>query len=55
MKTTKPDQKRANLAFIAIVIAGYLLGFLIKRVPIGLVIGLVLGIFASMMIRRRGK
>ncbi|MBA2499887.1 MAG: hypothetical protein H0V30_09195 [Chitinophagaceae bacterium] len=55
MNTSKPDRKRANFAFIAIVIAGYLLGFLIKRVPIGLIIGLVLGIFASMMIRRRQK
>ena len=53
MKTTKPDQKRANIAFIAIVIAGYILGFLIKKVQIGLIIGLVLGVLASMMIRSR--
>ncbi len=55
MKTTKPDRKRANIAFIAIVIAGYILGFLIKRVQIGLIIGLVLGVLASMMIRSREK
>jgi len=53
MKATKPDQKRANIAFIAIVIGGYILGFLIKKVQIGLIIGLVLGVLASMMIRSR--
>ena len=53
MKTAKPDQKRANIAFFAIVAAGYILGFLIKKVQIGLIIGLVLGLMASLMIRSR--
>lgn len=49
----KADRKRANLVFIAIVIGGYLLGFLIKKVPLGLILGLILGIIASMMLKSR--
>ena len=49
----KPDNKRAILAFTFLVIIGLVIGFLIKRVHIGLLIGLSLGFLASGMIRRR--
>lgn len=40
----KPDQKRGGIAFFFIIILGLVIGFLIKRVHIGLLIGLVLGL-----------
>jgi hypothetical protein len=49
----KPDQKRGNIAFIVIVLLGYLLGFMIKRVQLGLILGLALGLLASGIMRRR--
>lgn len=49
----KPDQRRGNIAFVFIVLLGYLLGFLIKKVHIGLILGLAFGLFASGIMRRR--
>ena len=49
----KPDNNRGTIAFIFVVLLGYLLGFLIKRVQVGLIIGLVLGLLASGIIRKR--
>ena len=49
----KPDQRRGTIAFIFIVLLGYLLGFFIKRVQVGLIIGLVLGLLASGIVRKR--
>jgi uncharacterized membrane protein (UPF0136 family) len=49
----KPDRRRGNLAFILIVLAGYLLGFFLKRVQLGLIIGLALGLMATMLPRKR--
>jgi len=49
----KPDQRRGTIAFIFIVLLGYLLGFLIKRVQVGLILGLVLGLLASGIVRKR--
>ena len=49
----QPDNKRGNIAFIFIVLLGYLLGFLIKRVQVGLIIGLAIGLFATVLTRKR--
>jgi uncharacterized membrane protein (UPF0136 family) len=49
----KPDNKRGNIAFIFIVLAGYLLGFLMKRVQLGLIIGLAIGLMATVLTRKR--
>ena len=51
----KPDQKRGEIAFFFIIILGLVIGFLIKRVHIGLIIGLVMGLLASGLMRRRQK
>lgn len=51
----KPDQKRGGIAFFFIIILGLVIGFLIKRVHIGLLIGLVMGLLASGLMRRRQK
>ena len=51
----KPDQKRGGIAFFVIIILGLVIGFLIKRVHIGLLIGLVMGLLASGLMRRRQK
>lgn len=51
----KPDQKRGGIAFFFIIILGLVIGFLIKRVHIGLLIGLVLGLLASGLMRKRQK
>jgi hypothetical protein len=49
----KPDQKRGNIAFVFLIIVGLGIGFLIKRVHIGLIIGLGLGLLASGILRKR--
>ena len=53
MKVKQPDTKRANIAFIFIVLLGYAIGIMIKRVHIGLIIGLAIGLLASGIIRKR--
>lgn len=49
----KPDQRRGTIAFVFIVLLGYLLGFLIKRVQLGLILGLAIGLIATVLVRRR--
>lgn len=49
----KPDQKRGNIAFVFLILVGLAIGFLIKRVHVGLLIGLALGFFASGILRKR--
>lgn len=49
----KPDQKRGNIAFVFLIGVGLAIGFLIKRVHVGLLIGLALGLFASGFLRKR--
>lgn len=49
----KPDQKRGNIAFVFLIVVGLAIGFLIKRVHIGLLIGLALGFLASGILRKR--
>ncbi len=53
MKVTKPDEKRGGIAFAFLIILGLAIGFLIKRVHIGLLIGLAMGLFASGILRKR--
>jgi len=55
MRTTgKPDAKRARIAFIFIVLLGYILGFFLKRVQFGLILGVVMGLLAtSLMVGKR--
>jgi F0F1-type ATP synthase assembly protein I len=49
----KRNAMRGNIAFAVAIIAGYLLGFLIKKVHIGLILGLIFGLAASFLIKRR--
>jgi uncharacterized membrane protein (UPF0136 family) len=49
----KPDEKRGGIAFAFIIVIGLVIGFLIKRVHVGLLMGLVLGLLASGMLRKR--
>lgn len=53
MKEVKPDRRRGNITFLFVVLLGYLIGFAIKRVQLGLVLGLALGLLASGIVRRR--
>jgi F0F1-type ATP synthase assembly protein I len=49
----KPDNTRGMISFAFVIILGLVIGFLIKRVHIGLIIGLVLGLLSSGLLRRR--
>jgi hypothetical protein len=49
----RPDQKRGNIAFGFLILVGLAIGFLIKRVHVGLLIGLALGFLASGILRKR--
>lgn len=49
----KPDEKRGGIAFVFLIVVGLVIGFLIKRVHVGLLIGLALGLFASGILRKR--
>ena len=49
----EPNQSRGTIAFIFIVLLGYLLGFLIKRVQLGLILGLAIGLMATVLMRRK--
>jgi hypothetical protein len=53
MTTKKPDEKRGAIAFAFTIILGLAIGFLIKRVHIGLMIGLAIGLLASGILRKR--
>lgn len=48
-----PGRMRANIAGIAAIVIGLVIGILIKRVHVGLMIGLGLGALASVLLRRR--
>jgi len=48
-----PDEKRGNIAFIFLIGVGLVIGFLIKRVHVGLLIGIALGLLASGVLRKR--
>ena len=49
----QPDQKRGNIAFVFLILVGLAIGFLLKRVHVGLLIGLALGFLASGILRKR--
>lgn len=53
MKQKQPDEKRGNIAFAFLIIAGLVIGFLIKRMHIGLLLGLAMGLLASGLLRKR--
>lgn len=52
MQQKKADNKRGVMAFVVIILLGYVLGMLIKNVRIGLLIGLALGLLSSGLLRR---
>jgi len=49
----KPDNTRGMISFVFVIILGLVIGFLIKRVHVGLIIGLVLGLLSSGLLKRR--
>lgn len=51
--TGKPNQQRRTITFLFIVLLGYLLGFLIKKVQLGLILGLAFGLMATVFMRRK--
>ena len=53
MQQKRPDNNRGYIAFVFVVILGYIIGFFLKKVTLGLVIGLVLGILGAGLLRRR--
>ncbi len=44
-------QSRRKISFATLIIIGVLLGFVIKKVKIGLIIGIVLGLVAMLFVR----
>ena len=53
MAQKKPDTGRGYIAFVFVIILGYVLGLMIKKVTLGLLIGLILGLLGSGLLRRR--
>jgi hypothetical protein len=53
MTEKKPDSNRGYIAFVFVVILGYVIGFFLKKVTLGLAIGLALGLLSSDFLRRR--
>lgn len=53
MAERKTNNNRGYIFFVFVVILGYALGLVLKKVTLGLVIGLVLGILSSGFLRRR--
>jgi len=53
MAEKKPDSNRGYIAFAFVILLGYVLGFFLKKVTLGLIIGLMLGLLGSGMFRRR--
>jgi Na+(H+)/acetate symporter ActP len=53
MAERRPDNTRGTMAFVLIILLGYVLGLLIKRVSIGLILGLAFGLLASGFLRNR--
>ena len=53
MAQKKPDNNRGYIAFVFVILLGYILGIFLKKVTLGLIIGLVLGLLGSGLLRRR--
>lgn len=51
--STQTNKRRGDIALLVSVVIGLALGFLIKRVSIGLLIGLAIGLMASVFARRK--
>jgi len=50
---SQPDRNRGNIALVLIIVMGLVIGFLIKKVHIGLLIGIVLGLLSTIFVRKR--
>lgn len=53
MAEKKPDNNRAFVMFAFVIVLGYIIGFFLKKVTLGLAIGLALGLLGSGLLRRR--
>lgn len=53
MAEKKPSSNRGYIAFVFVVLLGYIIGFFLKQVKVGLVIGLVLGVLGAGLLKRR--
>jgi hypothetical protein len=50
---SKPSEGRRNVTLGVVIIAGLILGILIRRVHIGLIIGLIFGLLAAGLLSNR--
>lgn len=53
MAEKKPDSNRGYIAFVFVILLGYIIGIFIKKVPLGILIGLVIGLLGSGLLKRR--
>ena len=53
MAEKKPDSSRGYIAFVFVILLGYVIGIFLKKVTLGLIIGLMLGLLGSGFLRRR--
>lgn len=53
MAERKPNAGRGYVAFVFVILLGYLIGFFLKKVTLGLIIGLVLGVLGAGLLKRR--
>jgi uncharacterized membrane protein (UPF0136 family) len=53
MAEKKPNSNRGYIAFAFVILLGYIIGFFLKQVKLGLVIGLVLGVLGAGLLKRR--
>ncbi len=53
MAEKKPNSNRGYIAFVFVILLGYIIGLFLKKVTLGLVIGMVLGLLGSGLLRRR--
>jgi uncharacterized membrane protein (UPF0136 family) len=53
MSSKKPDSNRGYIAFVFVILLGYIIGFFLKKVTLGLVIGLVLGVLCAGLLKKR--
>ncbi|MDQ6610347.1 MAG: hypothetical protein M3Y85_11060 [Bacteroidota bacterium] len=53
MSEKKPDTNRGYIAFVVVILLGYILGIFLKKVTLGLIIGLALGLLGTSFLKRR--
>lgn len=51
--SSSPDKRRNDIALVVTIVLGLIIGFMIKRVHIGLLIGIGLGLMTSVFLKRR--